>query len=191
MKVTAKDYVRESQIRLAIVPLLMMLAADLGGRQAIELALKQILQQLSTDSYSASNYGAGNCLNLLSHLQADVTGLDLSGMSIRQADLRELRLHRVNFTQANLSTSLFAESIGDIYQIAISPDGRMVANGCNDGRISIWQVSTGQNLLSIKGHNSTVMGLVFTADNQKLISCSFDRYIKIWDVDSGACIQFW
>jgi hypothetical protein len=77
MKATAKDCVRESQIRLVIVPLLTMLAADLGGRQAIELALKQILQQISTDSSSAASYGAGNCLNLLSNLQADVTGLDL------------------------------------------------------------------------------------------------------------------
>jgi uncharacterized protein YjbI with pentapeptide repeats len=104
---------------------------------------KQILQQLSTDSSSASSYGAGNCLNLLSNLPADLTGLDLSGLSIRQADLRDLPLHLVNFTQANLTTSLFAESIGDIFRVVISPDDRLVANSCSDGRISIWQMSSG------------------------------------------------
>ncbi len=110
MKATAKDCVRESQIRIVIQPLLTMLQADLGGKQAIDRTLKQILQQLSTDSFSASSYGAGNCLNLLFHLQSDVTGLDLSGLSIRQADLRDLPLYQVNFTDANLATSLFAES---------------------------------------------------------------------------------
>ncbi len=191
MKATAKDYVRESQIRLVIKPLLTMLVADLGGEQAIDRTLKQILQQLSTDSFSASSYGAGNCLNLLSHIQADVTGLDLSGLCIRQADLRDLPLHQVNFTQANLTTSLFAESIGDIFKIVISPDDRLVANGCSDGRISIWQMGSGQNVVNIKAHDSYVTGLIFTNDSSRLISASLDRFIKIWDLDSGVCLQSW
>jgi WD40 repeat protein len=191
MKATAKDYVRESQTRIVIQPLLMMLQADLGGEQAIDRTLKQILQQLSNDSFSAASYGAGNCLNLLSNLQADVTGLNLSGLSIRQADLRDLLMHQVNFTQANLTTSLFAESIGDIFRVVVSPDDRLVANACSDGRISIWQKGSGQNLLNIKAHGSYVVGIVFTNDSRKLISASLDRFIKIWDLDSGVCLQSW
>ena len=191
MKATAKDYVRESQIRIVVVPLLTMLETDLGGQKAIELALKQILQQLSTDSCSASSYGAGNCLNLLSHLQADMTGLDLSGLSIRQADLRDLPLHGVNFTDANLATSLFAESIGDIHKVIISPDDRVVANSCSDGRISLWDMGSGQNILNIRAHHSYVLGMAFTADSRRLISSSFDKYIKIWDIDSGECLESW
>ncbi len=191
MKATAKDYVRESQIRIVIQPLLTMLQADLGGEQAINCTLKQILQQLSTDSFSAASYGAGNCLNLLSNLPADVTGLDLSGLSIRQADLRDLPLHQVNFTQANLTTSLFAESIGDIHKVVVSPDDRLVANACSDGRISIWQMDSGQNVLNIRAHSSYVVGIVFTTDSRRLISGSFDKYIKIWDIDSGECLKSW
>jgi WD40 repeat protein len=128
---------------------------------------------------------------LLFHLQSDVTGLDLSGLSIRQADLRDLPLHGVNFTDANLATSIFAESIGDIHKVIISPDDRLVANSCSDGRISLWDMGNGQNVLNIRAHHSYVVGMVFTADSRRLISGSFDKYIKIWDVDSGKCLESW
>jgi hypothetical protein len=175
MKAQAKDYVRESQIRVIVLPLLTMLESDLGGRESIGLALKQILLGLRADSFATASYGAGNCLNLLCQLQADLTGLDLTGLSIRQADLRDVSLAQVNLTKTNLATSLFAESIGDIYKLVISPDDRLVATGGSDGKISIWEIDTGQNTLNIKAHEGHAVGLVFTPDSRRLISSSFDR----------------
>jgi WD40 repeat protein len=192
MKAQAKDYVRESQIRTIVSPLLAMLVSDLGGREAVVLALKQILLGLRADRLAMASYGAGNCLNLLNQLGADLTGLDLAGLSIRQADLRDVSLARVNLTKANLATSLFAESIGDIYQVVISPDDRLVAAGGSDGMILVWNTATGQNLLNIKAHNGYSFGLIFTSDSKQLISGGVDdQYIKIWDLDSGICIKSW
>jgi WD40 repeat protein len=192
MKAQAKDYVRESQIRVIVRPLLAMLESDLGGRESIVLALRQILLGLRGDGFAVASYGAGNCLNLLCQLQADLTGLNLAGLSVRQADLRDVSLARVNLAKANLTTSLFAESIGDIYQVVISPDDRLVATGGSDGMILVWSIATGQNLLNIKAHNGYSFGLVFTSDNKKLISAGVDdQYIKIWDLDSGICLKSW
>lgn len=189
MKAQSKDYVRDSQIRVIVQPLLAMLVSDLGGEGSIVRALKQMISQFAAGSLAARSYGTGNCLNLLNQLAADLTGLDLSGLSIRQADLRNQPLPQVNLTQANLATSLFAESIGDILKVAISSDDRLVAKGGSDGKIKIWELGTGQNVHSIKAHDSHVVGLVFTANSQKLISSSFDQTIKIWDLESGACLQ--
>jgi WD40 repeat protein len=191
MKAQAKDYVRESQIRVIVLPLLTMLESDLGGRESIGLALQQILLGLRADAFAAASYGAGNCLNLLCQLQADLTGLDLAGLSIRQADLRDVSLAGVNLAKANLATSLFAESIGDIYTVVISPNDRLVANSGSDGKISVWYVDSGQNLLNIKAHEGYIMGLAFLTDSKKLISAGFDGNIKIWDVDSGICTKSW
>ncbi len=192
MKAQAKDYVRDSQIRVIVQPLLAILASDLGGEESISRVLKQILSQFKPGSAAAASYGAGNCLNLLGQLQADLTGLDLTGLSIRQADLREVSLAGVNLMRANLATALFAESIGDIYQVVISPDDRLVATGGSDGMILVWDIETGQNLLNIKAHNGYSFGLVFTADSKKLISAVVDdQYIKIWDLDSGSCLKSW
>ncbi len=195
MKAQSKDYVRDSQIRLIVQPLLTMLASDLGGDGSIVRVLKQMISQFVAGSFAAGSYGAGNCLNLLDRLQADLTGLDLTGLSIRQADLRDVSLAQVNLAQANLATSLFAESISDIYLVVISPDNshskQVVASGSSNGTISIWQIDNGQNLLNISAHNSFVVGLVFTADSKRLISSSFDRYIKVWDLETGKCLQSW
>ncbi len=191
MKAQAKDYVRDSQIRVIVQPLLMMLASDLGGEGSIIKILKQILARFEVGSFAAGSYGAGNCLNLLNQLAADLTGLDLAGLSIRQADLREVPLPQVNLAQANLATSLFAESIGDIFKVALSPDDRLIAKGGSDGKIVIWNVDNGQNILNIKAHDSHVVGLVFTADSKRLISSSFDQTIKIWDLDNGSCLKSW
>ena len=191
MQAQAKDYLRESQIRSIVKPLLAMLESDLGGKESIDKTLKQLLAQLSSDSFAAGSYGAGNCLNLLCQLPADLTGLDLAGLSIRQADLRDVSLHQVNLAKANLTSSVFAESISDVYSVAISPDDRLVANSGSNGKISVWEVETGRNLFNICAHNSHTIGLIFTADSKQLISSSFDRFIKIWDVVSGECLQSW
>jgi WD40 repeat protein len=191
MKAQAKDYVRESQIRVIVRPLLTMMESDLGGRESIGLALQQILLGLRADAFAAASYGAGNCLNLLCQLQADLTGLDLAGLSIRQADLRDVSLAGVNLAKANLATSLFAESIGDNFKLAISPDDRLVASGGSDGKISIWEIDTGRNTLNIKAHKSYAVGLVFTPNSKRLISSSFDRWIKVWDIENGVCLQSW
>jgi WD40 repeat protein len=189
MKAQSKDYVRDSQIRVIVRPLLVMLASDLGGEGSIVKALQHVLARFEVGSFAAGSYGAGNCLNLLNQFAADLTGLDLRGLSIRQADLREVPLPQVNLTQANLATSLFAESIGDVLKVAISPDDRLVAKGGSNGKIIIWELGTGQNVHSIKAHDSHVVGLVFTANSKKLISSSFDQTIKIWDLESGSCLQ--
>jgi WD40 repeat protein len=46
-------------------------------------------------------------------------------------------------------------------------------------------------VLNIRAHNSYVVGIVFTTDSRRLISGSFDKYIKIWDIDSGECLESW
>jgi hypothetical protein len=191
MKAQAKDYVRESQIRVIVLPLLTMLESDLGGRESIVVALRQILLGLRADLFAMASYGAGNCLNLLCQLRADLTGLDLTGLSIRQADLRDVSLSRVNLAGADLATSLFAESISDIYKLVISPNDQLVATGGSDGKISIWEIGNGQNTLNIKAHEGYVIGLTFTPDSKRLISSSFDRWIKIWDIENGLCLQSW
>lgn len=45
-----------------------------------------------------------------------------------------------------------------------------------------------QNLSYLKGHTGCVWSIQIL-DNDKVISCSHDRTIKIWNLNSGQCIN--
>ena len=85
---------------------------------------------------------------------------------------------------------------GKIYAAALSPDNRWLAiGGLLSGipelrdRIRILNFRTGEVVSLLKGHKNVILGLAFSPDSQKLISGSFDKTARIWDVNSGETLQ--
>jgi len=72
-----------------------------------------------------------------------------------------------------------------IRSVAFSPDGRLLASGFLNGGIKVWEVETGLNVLTLKGHLASVNSVVFSPNGQWLASGSRDRNIKLWDVETG------
>jgi WD40 repeat protein/beta-lactamase regulating signal transducer with metallopeptidase domain len=75
-----------------------------------------------------------------------------------------------------------------IKSVAFSPDGKKLAAASRDGRICLWDVSSGNELLFIAAHpNHTDASfspspcVAFSPDGKKLASASTDRTIRIWD----------
>lgn len=73
------------------------------------------------------------------------------------------------------------------YTLAWSSDGKYLAAG--RGYISIWDVLTGQQVKTLKGHNSSVYSVTFSPDSKLLASASHDGTAKIWNINSGESIQ--
>jgi hypothetical protein len=109
MKAQAKDYIRASQRELILQPLIDELSARLGTTNAIALQLRQLVAIEQMRSPRQPGYVGGNVLNLLCHLQADLTGYDFSQLTIWQAYLQETPLQNVNFSAADLTNSVFAK----------------------------------------------------------------------------------
>jgi hypothetical protein len=124
MKATAKDYVRETQIRVILKPVIDGLITILRSKINLENHLTQIIARSRETSPLEQSYTAGNILNLLCYLESDLTGYDFSDLSVWQADLRCLKLHDVNFQNANFDKSVFAETFGGVLSVAFSPDGK-------------------------------------------------------------------
>ncbi|GAA6618056.1 eIF2A-related protein [Scytonema sp. NUACC26] len=189
LKATAKEYVRETQIRLILKPVIDRLFVVFRSKRSIENQLTQILSRLRKTAPLEQSYMAGNILNLLCHLKTDLSGYDFSYMTVWQADLRNVKLHDVNFQNANLAKSVFAESFGGVLSVAFSPDGKLLALGDTNGEIRLYQVSDWKQLLTCKGHSNWVVSLAFSPDGSTLASGSTDFSVKLWDISTGECLQ--
>jgi WD40 repeat protein len=189
MKATAKDYVREIQIRLILKPIIDGLLTVTKSKKNLENHLTQIIARSRETSPLEHSYIAGNILNLLCHLETDLSGYDFSNLSIWQADLRCLKLHNVNFQNANFDKSVFAETFGGVLSVAFSPDSKLLALGDTNGEIRLYQVSDWKQLLFCKGHTNWVLSVAFSPDSTILASGSTDHTVKLWDVVTGQCFH--
>lgn len=188
MKAQSKDYVRDSQIRVILQPLTERLQGLYGRAEVIVEKLNGILSQIRKKPFSLS-YAAGNLINLMRHLKLDLTGYDFSGLTVWQADLRNINMHRVNFAHADLSKSVFAETISYVFEVVFSPDGAYLATCDAASEVSLWQVATGKKLWTRKEHKGWVVSLAFSPDGHILASSGCDPTVRLWEVATGDCLQ--
>src|SRR5690606_32257631 len=97
LKAQSTEYVRQSQARLILAPIGDRLVTKWGTSQLTE-RLRCILEALRSRGQRMSGYAAGNILNLLLHLNIDVTNYDFSRLSLWQVPMQGIVLHGVDFS---------------------------------------------------------------------------------------------
>jgi len=81
------------------------------------------------------------------------------------------------------------EPVGDDYYrqavlaVAVSSDGNFLASGGRDGAISVWDTRTTSVIRKFQGHKGPVSCLQFRQGSFDLYSGSFDRTVKLWNVE--------
>jgi WD40 repeat protein len=188
-KATAKEYIRDTQIRLIIKPVIDGLLTGFRSKKNLENHLAQILATLREISPLEQSYTAGNVFNLLCYLETDLGDYDFSYLTIWQADLQNIKLHNANFAHAHLAKSVFVETFGGIFSVAFSPNGKLLATGDTNGEIRLYEVGNSQQLMTCKGHTGWVWSVTFSPDGQVLASGSNDQTIKLWDISNGQCFK--
>jgi len=189
LKAQAKDYVRDTQTRLILKPIAEQLLSTFENNQNLENQLNLILTSLRGNPARETGYAAGNVINLLRHMQTDLSDWDFSNLTVWQAYLQDANLDQVNFAGADLSTSVFAENFGSGLSVAFSPDGKLLAMGDTNGEIHLWKLPETQLLISSKGHASIVLSVVFSPDSRMVASGSADGTVKLWDCSTGQCLK--
>lgn len=71
----------------------------------------------------------------------------------------------------------------------ISRDGKLLAIGCRDRSIRIWDLEKGVELRRLIGHANIPKSMSFSPDNLRLLSTSVDGYpqapLRVWSVSTG------
>jgi dipeptidyl aminopeptidase/acylaminoacyl peptidase len=87
--------------------------------------------------------------------------------------------------------------VGAVRAIAFSPDGKILAAAggrlgvadvrgdlwAKPGQITLWDTASGRQIATLTGHKGFVFSVAFSPDGKTLASGSFDRTIKLWDVN--------
>ena len=63
--------------------------------------------------------------------------------------------------------------------MAFSPDGMRIVSASWDGTVKVWDVSSGKEILTLKGHTSGVNGVAFSPDGKQIASASMDQTVKV------------
>jgi len=76
-----------------------------------------------------------------------------------------------------------------VQSVNFSPDGKTLVSGSLDKTINLWNVETGKEILTLKGHDNSVISVNFSPDGKTLVSGSGDKTIKLWNVETGQEIR--
>jgi len=79
---------------------------------------------------------------------------------------------------------------GSVLEIALSPDGKLVASTPDRYAVNIWQTKTGVLRRTIHtSFTGAVSQIVFSPDGKTIAAGSYDGTARIWDVETGALLH--
>jgi WD40 repeat protein len=68
--------------------------------------------------------------------------------------------------------------------LAFAPDGRLLAQAGDAGRVRLWDLRTGKEAASPAGHRGRVTALAFSPDGTRLATGGGDTAAVVWDADA-------
>ncbi|HEX6480831.1 MAG TPA: NB-ARC domain-containing protein [Ktedonobacteraceae bacterium] len=185
---SSKEYVRQTQQRLLLAPILAGLRSSYPLRAALDEQLLALLSELRQRTEDAQGYGPANLFALLRELRGHLRGLDLSHLSLRGVCLQGVEMQDTTLAGATLQETIFTEYFDPPWSVATSSHGSYWAMGSRRGGVRLWRDEGKVLDLAWQAHSAAVQALAFSPDEQALATGSWDGTIKLWNVENGALL---
>src|SRR5665213_2163838 len=86
-------------------------------------------------------------------------------------------------------SSTFSQSLGVVWSVAISRDGKLLAAGSLDGTVRIWDLTRGTLLRSIAVPGGIVNSVAFSPDGGMLaVGDANSVSMQLWDTATGKAL---
>ncbi|KAM9332459.1 protein FAN [Pholidichthys leucotaenia] len=69
--------------------------------------------------------------------------------------------------------------------VGLNPAGTLLASGCKDGVVTIWDTSSYESLQQVHCHSGTIHHIAFSPDSRHVLSIGSDSFLKVVDVQTG------
>jgi WD40 repeat protein len=79
-----------------------------------------------------------------------------------------------------------ADAGAAVNDVAVSPDGVLVASTARDGSVKLWDGATLKPIRTMPGHTSAAWGVAFSPDGKLVASGSTDGTVRLWNPATGA-----
>ena len=74
---------------------------------------------------------------------------------------------------------------GVVLSASYSADGKRIVTGSWDKTAKVWDANTGQELMTLKGHEGGVISASYNPDGQRIVTGNSDQTAKVWDAKTG------
>ncbi|MEP7286721.1 MAG: NB-ARC domain-containing protein [Chloroflexota bacterium] len=175
-----KDYVRQSQDRLLLSPLLTRLEDEYTD---LEAQLQAILDDLRALPHRAQGYASANLLALLRLMQGHLRGLNLSGLAFRSAYLQGTEMQDTDLSNVMIYDNTFTQPFNTLLAVAVSGD--CWAASSSRGEVMLWTANGMTLRRTWQAHNAMIWAAKFSPDGRFLATGGWDNQVKVWESATG------
>jgi WD40 repeat protein len=182
----AAEEVIQSQKRVIVEPIVLSFGG--GGAAVSQLRgnVEALLDAFRNKPSLAPRYAVGNLVNILGAAsQRRLSDLDLSGLTVRQAHLRDVALHDSKLDDAFLEDCVFGDTFGSVWMVGLTPDEQFVAVASVTGEIRTWNLTTGEPGPTYGRHAGWSFGLAYRPAGDLLASAGGDQIVLVWGTHKG------
>jgi len=162
-------------------------------KQKIDLEkFERLLQQRLTSQRGIDSYASGNLVNLLIVLRNnDLSKKDLSGLIVRQADFRGVRMHDSDLSKTQLFNCRFSDTFGSVWKTGFLADESFYAASTVSGTVKVWNSQSGLIRNNLGENEDTLHGWSFSFTSQINDRGSPNTDVSIASAGGAGEVRYW